>query len=270
MGQRNSAQRHAGCRGNPARSHVPITPAQPPSVEPFRPSFAHDLVLLSLSSGHLGSCERWARVSRQCVGRRVERQHLNVMSSLSSLFIIYPPKLHSVSAAQHAGYADAIGGFATSTLLLTPPVRPTLLPDFASDACAVGMSHGARCRCSNALLPLHAAPGWAPACSRARHTPTLRQYTACLRCPFSAVPPRTHTVPPRSPAAQPVRPMRPGWAAWHVRATAYTPRRVLRDGAHGRGRPGVRPRSSHRVAPCRKHTAVRRVQVQPQCGGMWE
>ena len=138
-------------------------------------------------------CFRCPRVTsgRVSVGRAfrgsasVERQHLNVMSSLSSLFIIYPPKLHSVSAAQHAGYADAIGGFATSTLLLTPPVRPTLLPDFASDACAVGMSHGARCRCSNALLPLHAAPGWAPACSRARHTPTLRQYTACLRCPFS-------------------------------------------------------------------------------------
>jgi hypothetical protein len=32
----------------------------------------------------------------------------------------------------------------------------------------------------------------------------------------------------------------------------------------------VRPRSSRRVAPCHKHTAVRRVQVQPQCGGMWE
>ena len=75
-------------------------------------------------------CFRCPRVTsgRVSVGRAfrgsasVERQHLNVMSSLSSLFIIYPPKLHSVSAAQHAGYADAIGGFATSTLLLTPPV----------------------------------------------------------------------------------------------------------------------------------------------------
>ena len=101
-------------------------------------------------------------------------------------------------------------------------------------------------------------------------TLTQRQYTACLRCPFPPEPPHPHTVPPRSPAAQPVRSTRPGWRARHMRAKCQLspprpPRRCMWT------RPVcVRPRSSRRVAPCHKHTAVRRVRAQPQCGVMWE
>jgi hypothetical protein len=117
--------------------------------------------------------------------------------------------------------------------------------------CAVGMSHGARCRCSNALLPLHAAPGWAPACcSRARHTPTLRQYTACLRCPFSLF------LPSRALCASPLAggsagAARAPWLGGAAHAAFALPSASSARRACGRGGCCVRP-CSRRPPPQRR------------------
>ena len=94
--------------------------------------------------------------------------------------------------------------------------RLTLLPDSTSDACAEGVSHRDVARlathCSLYIRPLTGHPH---AVGLMHSTPSLR---CMLHCPFPTNPPRLHSVPPRSPAARPVRPARPDWRARHMRA----------------------------------------------------
>ena len=126
------------------------------------------------------------------------------------------------------------------------------------------------CQRSSPPLPMCTPPDWAHHAQSSSRTLTPRQYTTCCAAPLLPIPNHLHPAPPRSPAAQLVQSPRPGWRARHMRAKCQLspprpPRRCMWT------RPVcVRPRSSRRVAPCHKHTAVRRVRAQPQCGVMWE